>query len=53
MEKVDEGNTDHPPGLSLNGDMNHKQQPTKTKEINGRGRFAFVVLLIMLVVVGA
>lgn len=29
MERVDEGNTDHPPGLSLNGDNLHKQQPKK------------------------
>ena len=36
MERVDEGNTDHPPGLSLNGDNLHKQQPKK----ESRGRFS-------------
>ena len=30
MEKVEEGNTDHPPGLSLNGDQ-------KTKKDTSRG----------------
>ena len=30
MEKVEEGNTDHPPGLSLNGDQNQKTNKKDT-----------------------
>jgi len=36
MEKVEEGNTDHPPGLSLNGEINpHKQLERNKKESRG------------------
>ena len=36
MEKVEEGNTDHPPGLSLNGEINpHKQVERNKKDSRG------------------